>query len=191
MAKPARKKIARTSRDPLPPWQEAASFAARAHRHQLRKDGRTPYVAHVFRVTMTVVSVFGCTDEVAIAAALLHDTIEDTTTDYDDLRERFGADVADCVAALTKNMALPEAQREAEYDARIAKADWRVRLVKLADTYDNYCDVETFPPEARAAKRADALDKCRRALALAKADATHHTAVATAVARVRRLIGEK
>jgi (p)ppGpp synthase/HD superfamily hydrolase len=190
VAKPARKLKPAAPKEPLPLWQEAASFAARAHRHQLRKDGRTPYVAHVFRVTMTLVTVFGCTDEAVITASLLHDTIEDTTTDYDDLRERFGADVADCVAALTKNMAMPEAPREREYDARIAKADWRVRLIKLADTYDNYCDVETFPPEARAAKRTDALDKCRRAIVLARADAPHHPVVANAIARVRRLIGE-
>ena len=37
-----------------PPWQKAASAAARFHRHQFRKDGATPYVAHPFRVAMTV-----------------------------------------------------------------------------------------------------------------------------------------
>ncbi len=88
-------------------FQEAAAFAARAHRHQLRKDGRTPYVSHVVRVALTVTQVFWCDDPVVLAAALLHDTIEDTTTDYDDLAERFGKEVADCVAALTKNMTLP------------------------------------------------------------------------------------
>ena len=52
-------------------WQAAASFAARAHWHQLRRDGRTPYVAHVFRVALVLTHLFGCEDEIAITTALL------------------------------------------------------------------------------------------------------------------------
>src|SRR5687767_10113794 len=95
-----------------PKWQKAVTLAARAHEHQQRKDGQTPYVAHVVRVTMTVRDVFGCADEVALCAALLHDTIEDTGTDYDEIAEGFGDEIAACVAAVTKNMMLPEAERE-------------------------------------------------------------------------------
>ena len=80
---------------------EAAAFAARAHQHQLRKDGRTPYVSHPFRVCLVVRHLFGIDDPRIHAAALLHDTIEDTTTDYDDIVERFGPDVAGWVAAVT------------------------------------------------------------------------------------------
>jgi (p)ppGpp synthase/HD superfamily hydrolase len=147
-------------------WQRAASFAAAAHRHQVRLDGVTPYVAHVFRVALTVRHVFDCDDPVCLAAALLHDTIEDTPTDYDEILDRFGREVADCVAALTKNTALPEAQREADYDARLAAADWRARLVKLADQYDNLCDQGSSDADFR--RRAAA--RARRALALAERD---------------------
>jgi (p)ppGpp synthase/HD superfamily hydrolase len=49
-------------------------------------------------------------------------------------------EVAEIVAALTKNMALAEKEREADYVARLAKADWRARLIKLADQYDNVSD---------------------------------------------------
>jgi (p)ppGpp synthase/HD superfamily hydrolase len=170
MPKARRASAATTQVNPRPLWQEAAAFAARAHRHQIRKDGKTPYVSHVVRVNMTVSQLFACNDEVALAAALLHDTIEDTTTDYDDLEQRFGREVADIVAALTKNMALRENEREDEYDARLAKADWRARLIKLADVYDNYCDVVTQPKEVQKEKLADTKDKCRRALTLARAD---------------------
>ena len=45
-------------------WREAASFSARKHAGQLRRDGRTPYFAHVVRVSMTVSELFGCHDEV-------------------------------------------------------------------------------------------------------------------------------
>lgn len=147
-------------------WQSAASFAATAHRHQTRRDGITPYAAHAFRVALTVRHVFGCDDPVCLAAALLHDVIEDTGIDYDEILDRFGREVAECVAALTKNMALPEAQREAEYDARLARAGWRARLVKLADQYDNLCDLGSND----AAFRRRAAARAERALALAEID---------------------
>ena len=129
---------------------------------------------------MTVAHVFGVDDPVALCAALLHDTIEDTTTDYEDIEERFGPDVAACVAALTKNMALPESIREKEYDSRLAAAGWRAKLVKLADTYDNYCDVVVYPKDQVAKKRRETRDRCLRAIALTRTgesnDALHRAA---------------
>lgn len=170
-------------------WQLAASFAARQHRHQIRKDGVTPYFSHVVRVGLTVTQVFGCHDDTVLCIALLHDTIEDTTTDYEDIESRFGAVIADGVVALTKNMALREDIREPEYDARIAKADWRIRLVKLADTYDNFCDCVNHHPDKVAAKRRDAIDKCHRAIALAKGDVKSNPYTAKAIGLVEAIIG--
>lgn len=118
----------------------AASFAARAHRNQFRKDGHTPYVAHVFRVALVLQHVFCVNDADALCIALLHDTIEDTTTDYDDLHKHFGKAVADGVALLTKDSRLPEAERDAEYHRTIQAAPWKVQVCKLADMYDNASD---------------------------------------------------
>ncbi|HXD89003.1 MAG TPA: HD domain-containing protein [Urbifossiella sp.] len=118
----------------------AAAFAARAHRHQLRKDRETPYVSHVFRVCLVVRHVFGFDDPRMLAAALLHDTIEDTATDRDDISDAFGADVARWVAALTKDMRLPDDEREAAYEAVLAASEWQVKACKLADIYDNLTD---------------------------------------------------
>lgn len=165
--------------------QEAAAFASRRHRHQTRNDGRTPYASHLFRVAMTVRHQFGCEDPIAIAAALLHDTIEDTTTDYDDLLEAFGVEVADIVAALTKNMTLREDIREEEYDARLAKADWRARLIKLADTYDNYCDSTERPRDDTPTKH---FARCLRAVELARPDGSAHPEIARAIALVQDLL---
>lgn len=139
-------------------WQRAASFAARFHHGQLRKDGKTPYIAHPFRVAMTVRDVFGVDDPVALAAALLHDVIEDTTADYDDVEEHFGSEVADVVAALTKDMRKPNDLREEEYDRQLAAAPWQARLIKLADVYDNVSDC----PEDRMRKKA--VEKAIRAI---------------------------
>ena len=119
---------------------EAAAFAARAHRHQLRKDRETPYVSHVFRVCLVVRHVFGFDEPEMLAAALLHDTIEDTATDCDDVVERFGPVVASWVAALTKDMRLPHEEREAEYVAALSAAPWQVKVCKMGDIYDNLND---------------------------------------------------
>ena len=133
----------------VPSLLEAASFAARAHRNQVRKDGQTPYAAHPFRVCLIVRHVFGIDDPEALMAALLHDTIEDTTTDYDDLREKFGSRVAGWVATLTKDMRLPEVDRELAYTAALGDADPAVKLAKLADLFDNLTDSAHLSPSGR------------------------------------------
>ncbi|MEX2287770.1 MAG: HD domain-containing protein [Planctomycetaceae bacterium] len=164
---------------PIDLWQRAASFAARSHQGQLRKDGKTPYVAHPFRVAMTVRQLFNVDDTAVLCAALLHDVIEDTPADYDDLQAEFGAEVADMVACLTKDMRLPEPEREVEYDRRLAAATWKTRLIKLADVYDNLCDLTA------ANKSPDkAVEKARRAIALAGDDPR----LAAAAAAVKALI---
>lgn len=127
----------------------ASAFAARAHRHQLRKDRATPYVSHVFRVCLVVRHVFGFDDPKMLAAALLHDTIEDTATDCDDIVEEFGPDVARWVAALTKDMRLPNDEREAAYVKVLSTAEWQVKACKLADIYDNLGDSRHLTPEGR------------------------------------------
>jgi (p)ppGpp synthase/HD superfamily hydrolase len=132
--------MTRTPTPPQPSWLDAIALAARAHHGQLRKDRRTPYVSHVFRVCLIVRDLFGCNDAGTLIAAVLHDTIEDTTTDYDDLAEAFGTEVANWVAALTKNKSLPHDEREAAYGQVLAKAPWQVQLCKLADIYDNLTD---------------------------------------------------
>jgi guanosine-3',5'-bis(diphosphate) 3'-pyrophosphohydrolase len=152
-------------------WQKAASYAARAHDHQFRKDKKTPYIAHPFRVAMVLSNVFGCNDEVALCTALLHDTIEDTRTDFDAIEKRFGREIADCVAVMTKNMLLREPQREADYDKRLAKGPWQGRLVKLADVYDNGLDI---PRESMKKK---CISRCQRALDLTENDLDHEEIV--------------
>jgi guanosine-3',5'-bis(diphosphate) 3'-pyrophosphohydrolase len=131
------------------PLLDAVAFAARAHRHQVRKDGLTPYASHPFRVCLVLRHVFGIEDVKVLTAAVLHDTVEDTTTDCDDLIEQFGPDVARWVAALTKDKRLPEADREAAYAQALVAGGWPVSVCKLADIYDNLLDSGHFPPEKR------------------------------------------
>jgi len=164
-------------------WQEAAAFAARAHRNQLRKDGVTPYVAHPYRVALTVRDVFQCDDEIALAAALLHDVIEDCDVDYDEVAERFGDEVARCVAALSKDMRLPEAEREPAYDEGLRRADWRAKLIKLADQYDNLCDLTGSVEKA--------LEKCGRAVAIAREGVEERAELRRGIEVLEGLMGER
>lgn len=128
---------------------EAISFAARAHQGQMRKDKATPYVAHVFRVTAIVRNLFGFADPRMLKTAILHDTLEDTTTDCDDIIERHGPEVAHWVALLTKDKRLPDEEREAAYCSGLTSAPWQVKACKLADVYDNLLDSLHLPPEKR------------------------------------------
>lgn len=146
----------------IDPLLAAISFAARAHRNHFRKDRETPYIAHPFRVTFILRHVFGVTDIETLTAAVLHDTIEDTTTDHDDLSERFGPRVADYVAALSKDKRLPEERRERDYHDGLAAAPAAVQLCKLADVYDNLLDSQGMDAAARRKK----IEKARQAVEL-------------------------
>jgi len=159
-------------------WQEAVSFAARKHQHQLRKDGVTPYVAHPIRVMMVLRDVFGIDDEEVLAAAVLHDVIEDTPTDFDEVEENFGPEVARLVSAMSKDMRLRWDVREPAYREAMAQADWKVIAIKLGDVYDNLCD-STPELEKRARRKAErALDYAER-----------HPELADAANALRQLLG--
>lgn len=158
-------------------WQSAVSFAARKHRHQLRKDGETPYVAHPIRVMMVIRDVFGIDDEDVLAAAALHDVIEDTDTDFDEVEEHFGAEVARLVSVMSKDMRLRWDVREPAYRKALAEADWKAIAIKLADVYDNLCD---STPEL--------VDRARRKAERALGYSEGHPELAAAAAALRDLL---
>ncbi len=128
---------------------EATSFAARAHDGQFRKDGVTPYASHPFRVCIVVRDLFGFDDPRMLITALLHDTIEDTTTDFDDVENQYGHEIATWVSCLTKDKRLPDRQRELAYLQRLQEAPWQVQVCKLADLFDNLMDITHLPAERR------------------------------------------
>ena len=129
---------------------EAIALAARKHKPQRRKDKKTPYVAHPFRVATILREVFEVSDLDMLAAAVLHDTIEDTDTDYDEILPVVGRRAAEFVAALTKDKRLPEEEREEAFLDRLVTGGPEVMVIKLADTYDNLADVIALPAKQRA-----------------------------------------
>lgn len=168
------------------PWQAAAALAAKRHAGQTRKDGVTPYASHPYRVTLTLLCVFNCQDDVATTAALLHDLIEDTPADFDEIidalspgfSESFARQVAEIVAALSKDARLPETDREPAYDRGLAQADPRARLIKLADVYDNLSDT-IATQDATPDRVAKTVEKARRAIALCRDRNEHEDAAAS------------
>ena len=161
-------------------WQKAAALSARSHRHQERNDG-TPYASHPARVAMTIAVVFGFDDPEILAAAFLHDIIEDCAINYDDILEQFGRNAADYVAVMTKDMRLEEEIREVAYDKQLADGPWQGRLIKLADVFDNFTDTTTKAGSAKL------VVKAKRALALAEIDEQ----LSDACDALRALVGEE
>lgn len=126
-------------KSPLPEttWQRAVAFAARRHAGQCGPDGETPYVAHSVRVALTILSLFQCDDAEITAAALLHDVIEKTDTTYDEIAAEFGPRIAGMVGVLSRDNRLPAEEADKTYLAQLLAADWKTRLIKLADVYDH------------------------------------------------------
>jgi len=121
---------------------------------------------------------FGCNDPVVLAAGLLHDAIEDTTADFDEIAETVDPEVAVLVAALTKDMRRPENEREMDYDQRLTTAPWQAKLIKLADVYDNLCD------SAISGVQANSLKTAQRALVLSAGEPN----LASAAEHLRQLM---
>jgi guanosine-3',5'-bis(diphosphate) 3'-pyrophosphohydrolase len=126
---------------------DALLFAAERHRNQRRKDAEaSPYINHPIALAHLLATVGGVTDLAVLQAAVLHDTIEDTETTEDELRERFGDEVTDIVLAVTDDKSLPK-QRRKELQVEHAPHQSRgAALVKLADKTANLRDVASAPP---------------------------------------------
>ena len=123
----------------------ALHFAADRHRGQLVPGGERPYVVHVTSVAMEVIGAIADArdPDLAVQCALLHDTIEDTATTYDEVAAAFGAAVADGVRALSKTAEVPKAERMADSLRRIRLQPHEIWMVKLADRIRN---LQPAPP---------------------------------------------
>jgi guanosine-3',5'-bis(diphosphate) 3'-pyrophosphohydrolase len=126
---------------------DALAFAALKHRDQRRRDAHaSPYINHPIELARVLSVEGGVTDLLTLVAALLHDTIEDTKTTYDELLARFGQEVADVVAEVTDDKALPKAERKRLQVVHAPQMSERAALVKLADKTCNLRDVADNPP---------------------------------------------
>jgi len=123
----------------------ALTFAAKAHEGQRRKYTGEFYLTHVMEVC-EIVRQHGGTEEMQ-AAALLHDTMEDTSVIYLEIKEAFGRDVADMVSALTDDEEGNRATRKRLSRERLSAASAEVQTIKLADLISNSRSIIERDPE--------------------------------------------
>jgi GTP diphosphokinase / guanosine-3',5'-bis(diphosphate) 3'-diphosphatase len=128
-------------------------YAMKAHGSQKRASG-DPYFSHPLEVAAILTDLH--VDDQTIAAAILHDTIEDTGTTRADIEDRFGENIANLVDGLTKLKKLDLVSKKAAQAENLRKlllavaADARVLLVKLADRLHNMRTLHFVPPDKRA-----------------------------------------
>ena len=118
---------------------DARSFAKKKHTGQLRKNGKTTTFSHLKDVVKNLKKM-KIIDKDTICAAWLHDTIEDTDTDFDSIKNRFGKNVADIVVSVTKDNRLPRKRREIKYAKDLKASSAKAKLVKIADILANVND---------------------------------------------------
>ena len=126
---------------------KALAFAAHKHRDQRRKDAEaSPYINHPIALAEVLAGEGGISDVEVLAAALLHDTIEDTATTAAELRAEFGERIAAMVEEVTDDEKLPKAERKRLQIVHAAALSPGAKLVKLADKICNLRDVAERPP---------------------------------------------
>lgn len=117
-------------------WAKALDFAKEKHEGQTRDEG-VPYFEHIKGIMEILVKEANTTEDEVLTVAALHDILEDTDCTYEELREKFGARVADCVKLLTWNW--KDGQTFEDYAKSIFEnQDFKyARKIKLADRLHN------------------------------------------------------
>ena len=134
-------------REPTGTILEALQFAAQKHRDQRRKDPQaSPYINHPIALANVLWREARVRRPEVIEAALLHDTIEDTETTAQELRERFGRRVASIVMEVTDDKSLLKQDRKRLQVEHAPHLSREAKLVKLADKICNLRDMAEAAP---------------------------------------------
>ena len=140
----------------------ALEFAAKAHGAQMRKDG-SPFITHPLAVAQIVAEELHLDSE-SIEAALLHDTIEDTSATHEDISRLFSPTVADLVEGVSKLTRVHYTSKEEEQMVNLRKMlmamskDIRVILIKISDRLHNMRTMEYQTPEKQKQKSFETME---------------------------------
>ncbi len=123
-------------------YQKTLKYAGEKHANQLVPGSTSNYLLHISNVVMEVIFAHKENEDFnlnfAVQVAILHDVIEDTLTDFNEVKNIFGSDVANAVMALTKNEKLAtKFEKMADSLNRIKNQPKEVAIVKLADRITN------------------------------------------------------
>mmetsp|Transcript_49562 Transcript_49562/g.124619 ORF Transcript_49562/g.124619 Transcript_49562/m.124619 type:complete len:218 (-) Transcript_49562:68-721(-) len=129
-------------------------FAAVKHKNQRRKDkANTPYINHPVGVATLLSDVGGINDLNILQAALLHDTVEDTETTFEELTKEFGGKVTSIVKDVTDDKTLPKVERKIKQIEHSPHISYEAKCVKLADKLYNLRDILSSPPNGWSPQR--------------------------------------
>ncbi|PRP83330.1 guanosine-3',5'-bis 3'-diphosphatase [Planoprotostelium fungivorum] len=132
---------------------DTINFAALRHRHQRRKGDDSSYIIHPLGVAKILHSEGGVNDLKVLQAAVLHDTVEDTNTTLEELKQTFGEEVARIVSEVTDNKSLSADARKRHQVEHAKDISHEGKLVKLADKIYNLRDLLQVPPKGWDSKR--------------------------------------
>jgi (p)ppGpp synthase/HD superfamily hydrolase len=125
----------------------AWNFSAERHAKQRRKgEAQEPYVNHLAEVAELVATATEGRDANLVAAAVLHDTVEDTATLLGELASIFNTDIADLVAEVTDDKRLDKAERKKHQVEHASAKSTRAKILKLADKTSNLRSLVKSPP---------------------------------------------
>lgn len=134
--------------DQIKLYTKCINFAAIKHRDQRRSDSKeTPYINHPIGVAYILTSEGNVTDLDVVVAAILHDTVEDTDTSFDEIENEFGSKIRDIVAEVTDDKSLPKMERKRLQIEHALTASREAKLVKLADKLYNLRDLQKEIPK--------------------------------------------
>ncbi len=126
---------------------KALDFAAHKHLDQRRKgEEAAPYINHPIALANLLWNVASVQDPVVVTAALLHDTVEDTDTTFQELAAEFGQEVENLVKEVTDDKSLPKPKRKQMQVEHAAHLSQKAKLIKLADKISNLRDMIVHPP---------------------------------------------
>ncbi len=127
---------------------QALRFSAEKHSNQRRKDGaKSPYINHPIEVVQLLWEVGGVRDTSVLLAAILHDTVEDTNTRPEEIRDRFGQEVLSLVLEVTDDKRLPKPERKRLQIVTAPHKSHGAKLIKLADKACNVRNLVATPPK--------------------------------------------
>ncbi|CAK9820758.1 Guanosine-3',5'-bis(diphosphate) 3'-pyrophosphohydrolase MESH1 [Anthophora plagiata] len=126
---------------------KCVNFAAIKHKDQRRKDEEeTPYINHPIGVANILIQEGQIYDPATIVAALLHDTVEDTETTFEEIENIFGTEVCNIVKEVTDDKSLPKLQRKKLQIENAPKKSHKAKLITLADKLYNLRDLQRAIP---------------------------------------------
>lgn len=135
---------------------DAIIFSAEKHRSQVRKDPeQTPYIIHPMGVAHSLMAVGKVRDPDSIIGGLLHDTVEDTQTTFEEIEQAFGIRVANFIREVTDDKTLPKEVRKQLQIEHAPGLSAGAAQIKLADKIYNLKDLATNPPIDWEVKRID------------------------------------